>query len=159
MMGSLALAPRALVRGGCVSGSYIRHIAEAQNHSIYRFRRGPLWSRPKCSAQLASSSSSGRALEPPNIPDLAKRARLSITPEQAADWSPKIGSIVDWFSQLQEIDVEGIPPATRAGGGEEGNVMRVDTPHDFTERAEMLAAVPNMEGPYLKVPKILAEES
>ena len=30
-----------------------------------------------------------------------------------ADWGPKIASVVQWFGQLAEVDVEGVPPALR----------------------------------------------
>ena len=41
-------------------------------------------------------------------------ARLLSPHLQVADWGPKIENIVDWFGQLQEIDVEGVPPALQA---------------------------------------------
>lgn len=41
-------------------------------------------------------------------------AHIAVTDEEVADWGPKIESIVEWFGQLQEVDVEGVPPALQA---------------------------------------------
>jgi aspartyl-tRNA(Asn)/glutamyl-tRNA(Gln) amidotransferase subunit C len=80
-----------------------------------------------------------------------------------ADWSPKIQGIVDWFGQLQKVDVEGVPPALRAAGteaeaGAGANRLRPDTPVDYPAKGELLGSAPERDGPFLKIPKILASE-
>jgi len=47
-------------------------------------------------------------------PALTRAVRLLSPHLQVADWGPKIENIVEWFGQLQEIDVEGVPPALQA---------------------------------------------
>ena len=69
-----------------------------------------------------------------------------------ADWQPKIGGIVEWFGQLQEIDVEGVPPALRADV-EGDSRLRPDESRDGGGRA-LLDAAPAREGPFVRVPKI-----
>jgi Asp-tRNA(Asn)/Glu-tRNA(Gln) amidotransferase C subunit len=62
---------------------------------------------------------------------------------QVADWGPKIEKIVEWFGALQEVDVEGVPPALRPGtdeAGEGGSRLRADTPVEFAERCVRRAA-------------------
>lgn len=54
-------------------------------------------------------------LEPPDLPRLAKSARISLSPEEAEEFSPKIQQVVDWFGQLQAVDLECIEPSLRAG--------------------------------------------
>lgn len=55
-----------------------------------------------------------------------KRRRCGVTPllprTQAAEWGPKIDSIVAWFGNLQAVNIEGVPPALRAC--EDGNRLR-----------------------------------
>lgn len=52
---------------------------------------------------------------------------------QVKEWSPKIEGIVDWFGQLQEVDVEGVPPALRAEVENE-NFLRKDLPRQYEQR-------------------------
>ncbi|KAI8473037.1 MAG: tRNA-binding protein [Monoraphidium minutum] len=89
---------------------------------------------------------------PPNIKELAKMAQLAVTDAEVADWEPKINSIVDWFGQLQAVDVEGVKPAIHAR--DDGSVLRADEPATYPAREELLAQVPAMEGSFVRVPKI-----
>ncbi len=52
---------------------------------------------------------------------------------QVKDWAPKIEGIVEWFGQLQEVDVEGVPPALRAEVETE-NFLREDLPRQYEQR-------------------------
>lgn len=55
---------------------------------------------------------------------------------QVKDWEPKISSIVDWFGQLQAVDVSGVPAAVHAR--EEGNVLRADAAAVYPNRCVAL---------------------
>ncbi|CAM6084395.1 unnamed protein product [Calypogeia fissa] len=107
----------------------------------------------------SSSAGAGRQVEPPNLTQLCEKARLHLTPEEIADFTPKIASVVDWFSQLQDVDVENVAPAIRVGEVEGESTLRADVPSIFEEQEAMLAAAPEREGPYLKVPRILKENT
>ncbi|CAM6123565.1 unnamed protein product [Calypogeia fissa] len=107
----------------------------------------------------SSSAGAGRQVEPPNLTQLCEKARLHLTPEEIADFTPKIASVVDWFSQLQDVDVENVVPAVRVGEVEGESTLRADVPSIFEEQEAMLAAAPEREGPYLKVPRILKENT
>ena len=77
-----------------------------------------------------------------------------------ADWGPKIEAIVDWFGQLQAVDVEGVPPALRAdtadgdGADAHGMPLRADEARRYPDQAAMLEQVPDREGAFVRVPKI-----
>ncbi|KAL3678656.1 hypothetical protein R1sor_021612 [Riccia sorocarpa] len=103
------------------------------------------------------SSSSARQVEPPNLVELCDKARISLSPKEIEEFSPQISKVVDWFSQLQDVDVENIEPAIRVGAAEGTNNLRADIPVTFQDREAMLASIPDREGPYMKVPKILKE--
>lgn len=64
-----------------------------------------------------------------------ERSRSQAPPcrPQVKDWAPKIEGIVEWFGQLQEVDVEGVPPALRAEVETE-NFLRADTPVQYEAR-------------------------
>lgn len=51
---------------------------------------------------------------------------------QVADWDPKISRIVDWFGQLQAVDVEGVAPAVHAHDAR--GALRPDEPVTYGAR-------------------------
>jgi len=78
-------------------------------------------------------------------------AQIGITEQEVADFSPKINSILDWFGQLQAVDVSGVPPAIHVS--ERGTPLRQDQPHTYEARAQLLAQAPSTDGAYVRVPK------
>ncbi|KAL8137978.1 hypothetical protein V2J09_003979 [Rumex salicifolius] len=68
----------------------------------------------------------------PDLPNLAKTARISLTPQQADEFAPKIQQVVDWFGQLQAIDLGSIEPSIRADT--QGYNSREDLPQVFENR-------------------------
>ncbi|CAK9158813.1 unnamed protein product [Ilex paraguariensis] len=95
-------------------------------------------------------------LEPPDVLRLAETARISLTPDEVEEFAPKIQKVVDWFGQLQAVDLQSIEPAIRADT--EGDNLRDDLPETFENGQAMIAAVPSYEEPYIKVPKVLNKE-
>ncbi|KAL3500636.1 hypothetical protein ACH5RR_039729 [Cinchona calisaya] len=102
------------------------------------------------------STKAKSSLEPPNLPRLAETARISLTPDEVEEFAPKIRQVVDWFGQLQAIDLENVEPAIRADT--EGDNMRDDLPQNFQNREAIITALPSYEEPYIKVPKVLNKE-
>eukprot|EP00252_Welwitschia_mirabilis_P003228 TRINITY_DN13313_c0_g1_i3.p1 TRINITY_DN13313_c0_g1~~TRINITY_DN13313_c0_g1_i3.p1 ORF type:complete len:156 (+),score=24.83 TRINITY_DN13313_c0_g1_i3:120-587(+) len=105
----------------------------------------------------------------PDVSQLAAQARIAITPEEedygilfdcgklfleVENFSPKIAQIVEWFGQLEDIDLENVEPAIRADTSRLSN-LRPDEPAVFKNRERMIGAIPELEEPYIKVPKIL----
>eukprot|EP00898_Chlorokybus_atmophyticus_P008517 jgi/Chlat1/8667/Chrsp87S08044 len=131
--------------------------------SAWPARPGRPCRRVVCPVRASGSSAAAASqLPPPDVRKLASLSRLHVSEEEAEELGPQIAGVVAWFGQLQAIDVEGVPPATRAGDGYEAetgpNVLREDKPVAFDNREAMLSAVPDMEGPYIRVPQILATE-
>ncbi|PON71380.1 Glu-tRNAGln amidotransferase C subunit [Trema orientale] len=104
----------------------------------------------------SSTSTSGSSLEPPDVPRLAETARISLTPHEVEEFGPKIRQVVDWFGQLQAVDLQSVEPAIRADT--EGDNLRDDVPQIFEKREAIIGAVPNYEDRYIKVPKVLNKE-
>ncbi|KAL5704897.1 hypothetical protein ACHQM5_023259 [Ranunculus cassubicifolius] len=96
------------------------------------------------------------SLPPPDVSRLAETARISLTEKEVEDFAPKIQQVIDWFGQLQAVDLESIEPSLRADA--EGDNLRQDTPETFQNREALIAAVPSFEDPYIKVPKVLNKE-
>ncbi|CAL8467016.1 g6552 [Coccomyxa elongata] len=81
-------------------------------------------------------------------------AHISVTDEEVKEWEPQLQQIVSWFNQLQAVHVEGVPPAVRIDMEGE-NVLRPDMPVQYEAREAIFSQVPETEGEFVKVPKIL----
>lgn len=111
--------------------------------------------RRNCSAS-ASTSTPGSSLQPPDVPRLAESAHISLSPHEVEEFAPKIRQVIDWFGQLQAVDLESVEPAIRADT--EGDNLREDVPETFENREAMITGVPNYEEPYIKVPIVLNKD-
>ena len=87
---------------------------------------------------------------------VALLARLELTPEEEEQFTTQLGSILDYFAQLSELDVTDVQPTTRAI--DVSNVTRKDELQPYGEREAMLTNAPDQEGDFFKVPQILSAE-
>nr|B9INH0.1 RecName: Full=Glutamyl-tRNA(Gln) amidotransferase subunit C, chloroplastic/mitochondrial; Short=Glu-AdT subunit C [Populus trichocarpa] len=101
------------------------------------------------------ATANGSSLEPPDVARLAETARISLTPQQVEEFGPKIRQVIDWHALLS-VDLDSVEPSIRADT--EGDNLRHDNPETFENREAIIAAVPNYEDPYVKVPKVLNKE-
>mmetsp|Transcript_40230 Transcript_40230/g.89310 ORF Transcript_40230/g.89310 Transcript_40230/m.89310 type:complete len:347 (+) Transcript_40230:29-1069(+) len=127
--------------------------AASRGHSVWS-QFSPFSSsrtRPRARSQVVANAA-GQDVAKPDIKQLAKMAQIAVTEQEVADWEPKINSIVDWFGQLQQVDVSNVQPAIHAA--EDTNVLRRDEPRSYFARAELLAQAPATEKNYVKVPKV-----
>ncbi|KAG2493882.1 hypothetical protein HYH03_007819 [Edaphochlamys debaryana] len=131
------------------AGSMLRGAAGLRGRVPFSGARLPANSSSPVVAMHAGSGGAGTAK--PNIADLAKMAQVNVSEQEAADWAPKINSVLDWFGQLQGADVAGVTPAIHAR--DEGNRLRPDTAVAYEARAQLLAQAPSTEGSYVRVPK------
>ncbi|MBO3463636.1 Asp-tRNA(Asn)/Glu-tRNA(Gln) amidotransferase subunit GatC [Aetokthonos hydrillicola Thurmond2011] len=84
---------------------------------------------------------------------VAHLARLELTPEEEEQFTTQLGSILDYFQQLNELDVSNVAPTTRAI--DVSNVTRQDNLETYPDREAILQSAPEQEGDFFKVPKIL----
>ncbi|MCT7958545.1 Asp-tRNA(Asn)/Glu-tRNA(Gln) amidotransferase subunit GatC [Laspinema palackyanum] len=87
------------------------------------------------------------------IRKVAHLARLELTEAEEEQFTTQVGSILEYFEQLSELDTENIKPTTRAI--DVSNVTRPDELQPFTDLQSIMNAAPDVEGEYFKVPKIL----
>ncbi|KAK6116844.1 hypothetical protein DH2020_049410 [Rehmannia glutinosa] len=120
---------------------------------LFSFRKSAY---PKALVQNKRFYTVKSSLDPPDVARLAETARISLTPQQVEEFGPKIRQVVDWFGQLQAVDLQSIEPALRADT--EGDNLRNDVPEIFDNRDAIIAAVPTYEDSYIKVPKVLNKE-
>ncbi|EER93733.1 hypothetical protein BDA96_01G159000 [Sorghum bicolor] len=116
------------------------------------------WPRPLSSSSHVTPAAAGAGeLEPPDLTRLANAARISLSPQEAEDFEPKIRQVVDWFGQLQAVDLESIEPSLRAGTTADSS-LREDKPETFDNRDAIVEAIPSYDDPYIKVPRVLNKE-
>lgn len=87
---------------------------------------------------------------------VAHLARLELQPHEEEQFTTQLGSILDYFEQLGELDVTDVEPTTRAI--DVSNVTRPDNLQPFSDREAILKGAPEQEGDFFKVPKILNAE-
>ncbi|MFE1746096.1 Asp-tRNA(Asn)/Glu-tRNA(Gln) amidotransferase subunit GatC [Coleofasciculus sp. H7-2] len=87
---------------------------------------------------------------------VAHLARLELTPEEEAQFTTQLGSILEYFEQLSELDVSDVQPTTRAI--DVSNVTRPDELQPYSNREAILTGAPEQEGDFFKVPQILSAE-
>jgi aspartyl-tRNA(Asn)/glutamyl-tRNA(Gln) amidotransferase subunit C len=84
---------------------------------------------------------------------VANLARLALTEAEEAQFTTQLSSILDYFEQLQELDVSDVPPTTRAI--DVSNVTRADHRQLYPERQAILAEAPAQEDDFFRVPQII----
>jgi aspartyl-tRNA(Asn)/glutamyl-tRNA(Gln) amidotransferase subunit C len=94
-------------------------------------------------------------LDQEQVKKVAHLARLDLSPQEVEQFTGQLGSILDYVEQLSELEVTDVPPTTRAI--DVSNVLRDDQLQPYAERERILAAAPDSDGDFLRVPKIIAE--
>ncbi len=89
------------------------------------------------------------------IQHIATLARIDIKENETEEYSNKLSSIVDYISQLQEVDVADIEPTAQVTGLE--SVMREDIVEDCDQEIQNIALkqAAEIEGGQIKVKRIL----
>ncbi|MEN9207089.1 MAG: Asp-tRNA(Asn)/Glu-tRNA(Gln) amidotransferase subunit GatC [Gloeomargarita sp. GMQP_bins_120] len=95
------------------------------------------------------------AITPEETARLAYLARLALTPEEIATFSQQLGSILDYMAQIQQLDLQDVPPTLHAV--DTANVLRPDEPVPSTLTDLLLQAAPAPEDRFFQVPQILRE--
>ncbi|XP_020577056.1 glutamyl-tRNA(Gln) amidotransferase subunit C, chloroplastic/mitochondrial [Phalaenopsis equestris] len=138
------MAKMASLIGRAAAGAAARRGFETRHLAFHRRR-------------LFASSSHCSTLEPPDVRLLADAARISLSAKEVEEFEPKIRQVIEWFGQLQAVDLESVQPSFRAVT-ELNADLREDSPETFQNREAILAQVPNYDSPYINVPKIINKE-
>lgn len=83
---------------------------------------------------------------------VAKLARLSLTDDEATQFTEQLGRVLGYMEQLNEVDTQGIEPMSHPIPVV--NVMRDDEIVRDLDRQSLMANAPVTEGAFFKVPKI-----
>lgn len=89
---------------------------------------------------------------------VAKLAKLTLTPEDITKFQEQLSKIIDYVSQLSEVDTSNLKPTSQTTGLE--NVFRKDEvkPTSFTQE-EALSGTDQTQNGYFVVDAVLDKES
>jgi len=88
---------------------------------------------------------------PEDVRKIADLARIAIPDDELASHTEKLDRILDYVSQLQELDTGQTEPMMHAAPSD--NVFRADEPGACLSTERALANAPEREGPYIHVPR------
>jgi aspartyl-tRNA(Asn)/glutamyl-tRNA(Gln) amidotransferase subunit C len=93
------------------------------------------------------------ALSRDDVAKVALLARLRLTADELATFTPQLNAIVDYVAQLQELDTRDVEPL--AHGVEVRNVFREDVRGPSLPREGALANAPRRNAESFLVPPVL----
>jgi aspartyl-tRNA(Asn)/glutamyl-tRNA(Gln) amidotransferase subunit C len=92
---------------------------------------------------------------------VAELANLELTAEEEPRMQRDLNAILGHIAQLNKLDTVGIPPMAQVGeilGGvmdTNGTSLRADEVQPSLDRAAVMAAAPETDGRFFKVPKVI----
>ena len=94
----------------------------------------------------------GESFSHTELAQLAHLARLQLSDEELSLYGGQLGTVLEHFRTLQELDLNGVPPTTHVVDLQ--NVFRDDVPRPSMNRSEVLRnASGHLEEDCIRVPK------
>ncbi len=97
------------------------------------------------------------ALSPNDVAELARLARIELTPAELEQLAPQLDVILESVARVSEVAADDIPPTSHALPLT--NVFRPDVVAPSLPRAAVLDQAPAQEDDRFRVPRILGEEA
>lgn len=88
---------------------------------------------------------------------VAELANLELTPEEEARMGRDLNAILGYIAQLNELDTSAIAPMSQVAEvlGSAPASLRTDAPRPPLPREAVMAAAPETDGTFFKVPKVI----
>ena len=93
------------------------------------------------------------SIGPREVENIARLARLSITPEEKETFGSQLGKTLDYIEKLNELDTSGVEPTSHVI--ELTNVMREDVLKPSLPVDDALQNTPDRSDNFYRVPKII----
>ncbi len=90
------------------------------------------------------------------VREIASLARLDLTDEETKTFVPQFQDILKYFSILNELDTENVPPAYLSSANK--SVMREDKVEESVPTQEFLDNAPQAKDDYVVIPRVLIEQ-
>ena len=92
---------------------------------------------------------------------VAELANLQLTPEEETRMARDLGAILGHVAQLAELDTENVEPMAQVSdvlglvSDGAGGTLRSDAVRPSVDRRAVMAAAPESDGRFFKVPKVI----
>jgi aspartyl-tRNA(Asn)/glutamyl-tRNA(Gln) amidotransferase subunit C len=86
---------------------------------------------------------------------VAKLARIALTDDEVATYGAQLEDLLGHVAALERLGTGDVPPTAQVIPGR--NAVREDALEPSLPRDVVLAAAPQVQGPYFRVPRIIAE--
>jgi aspartyl-tRNA(Asn)/glutamyl-tRNA(Gln) amidotransferase subunit C len=92
---------------------------------------------------------------------VAELANLELTADEVPRMQRDLNAVLGYIAQLNELDTTGVPAMAQVGemlGGvieTDGSLLRADSVRPSIDRAAVMAAAPESDGRFFKVPKVI----
>jgi aspartyl-tRNA(Asn)/glutamyl-tRNA(Gln) amidotransferase subunit C len=92
---------------------------------------------------------------------VAELANLQLTSEEESRMQRDLSAILGYIAQLNELDTTGVEPMAQVGQmlsghpAVNGEMLRPDLIQPCTNRVDVMAAAPETDGRFFKVPKVI----
>lgn len=86
---------------------------------------------------------------------VARLARLALSNEALEDHRRRLASVLRYAQTLRELDLSGVEPL--AHPHEATNRLDADDPRPPMPREALLGIAPAVDGPFVRVPKVIGE--
>jgi aspartyl-tRNA(Asn)/glutamyl-tRNA(Gln) amidotransferase subunit C len=93
------------------------------------------------------------AVDRETVRRIARLARLAVDEDQTAAMETELNALLTWVEQLQEVNVEGVPPMTSVV--EQRLKMRDDVVTDGGYAQDLMLNAPQAEDHFFVVPKVV----
>lgn len=90
------------------------------------------------------------------VKEIALLARLDLTEEETETFVPQFQDILKYFSILNELDTENVPPAYLSSANK--TVTREDEIEESVSTKEFLANAPQAKDDYVVIPRVHIEQ-
>ncbi|RPJ26583.1 MAG: Asp-tRNA(Asn)/Glu-tRNA(Gln) amidotransferase subunit GatC [Chloroflexi bacterium] len=90
------------------------------------------------------------------VREIASLARLDLTDEETKTFVPQFQDILKYFSILNELDTENVPPAYLSSANK--SVTREDEVEESVPTREFLANAPQAKDDYVIIPRVHIEQ-
>jgi aspartyl-tRNA(Asn)/glutamyl-tRNA(Gln) amidotransferase subunit C len=90
------------------------------------------------------------------VREIASFARLDLTDEETRTFVPQFQDILKYFSILNELDTENVPPAYLSSANQ--SVVREDNVEASVPTQEFLANAPQAKDDHVVIPRVLIEQ-
>lgn len=85
---------------------------------------------------------------------LASLSNITLTDDEVASMQGDLENILNYVSQLEDLDTDGVEPTYQVNGLE--NIDRPDEVIDYgVSREDLLASAPQQKSNQIKVPKVI----